>query len=152
MATVLIIGAGAAGSVVAKKCALNRDVFTQIHLSSRALWRSARRCSASGFSHEISQVDPDDVPEVVALINRVKPQLVVNMALPYQDLPSWTPAPRRACAVGPAVPAEGRDKFCYKWQWDYEKRFTEKGILAVFSCRLQPGVTNIFCAHAQKHL
>ncbi len=154
MATVLIIGAGAAGSVVAKKCALNRDVFTQIHLSSRTLAKCEKVQREAASRIEISQVDADNVPEVVALINRVKPQLVVNMALPYQDLPIMDACLQTGVHYLDTANYEPKDeaKFCYKWQWDYQKRFTEKGILAVLGCGFDPGVTNIFCAHAQKHL
>ena len=87
MDSVLIIGAGAAGSVVAQKCAMNRDVFKKIHLASRRLVSCktiAKRCKTP---IEISQVDADDVKATVALLKKVKPDLVINMALPYQDLP-----------------------------------------------------------------
>jgi saccharopine dehydrogenase (NAD+, L-lysine-forming) len=85
--SVLIIGAGAAGSVVAKKCAMNRDVFKSIHLASRRLESCKKIQEAAVSPIDISQVDADNVPETVALIKRVKPDLVINMALPYQDLP-----------------------------------------------------------------
>lgn len=154
MATVLIIGAGAAGSVVAKKCALNRDVFTQIHLSSRTLAKCEKVQREAASRIEISQVDADNVPEVVALINRVKPQLVVNMALPYQDLSIMDACLETGVHYLDTANYEPKDeaKFCYKWQWDYQKRFSDKGLLAVLGCGFDPGVTNIFCAHAQKHL
>ena len=87
MDNVLIIGAGAAGSVTAQKCAMNRDVFKKVHLASRRLSSCeavAKRCVTP---IEISQVDADNVAEVVALIERVKPDLLINMALPYPDLP-----------------------------------------------------------------
>ncbi|NDG04503.1 MAG: saccharopine dehydrogenase family protein, partial [Alphaproteobacteria bacterium] len=87
MDNVLIIGAGAAGSVVAKKCAKNRDVFKKIHLASRRLEKCQQVAAACAGEVGVSQVDADDVAQVVALIDRVKPDLVINMALPYQDLP-----------------------------------------------------------------
>lgn len=154
MATILIIGAGAAGSVVAKKCALNRDVFTQIHLASRTLAKCEKVQREAASRIEISQVDADNVPEVVALINRVKPKLVVNMALPYQDLPIMDACLQTGVHYLDTANYEPKDeaKFCYKWQWDYQQRFKDKGILAVLGCGFDPGVTNIFCAHAQKHL
>ena len=87
MENVLIIGAGAAGSVVAKKCAMNRDVFKKVHLASRRL-ESCKKVQAEAVSKiEVSKVDADDVAATVKLINKVKPDLVINMALPYQDLP-----------------------------------------------------------------
>lgn len=154
MATILIIGAGAAGSVVAKKCALNRDVFTTIHLASRTLAKCEKVQREAASRIEISQVDADDVAATVALINRVKPQLVVNMALPYQDLPIMDACLQTGVHYLDTANYEPKDeaKFCYKWQWDYQQRFKDKGILAVLGCGFDPGVTNIFCAHAQKHL
>ena len=98
MDSVLIIGAGAAGSVTAQKCAMNRDVFKKVHLASRRLVSCenvAKRCKTP---IDISQVDADNVPEVVALIGKVKPDLLINMALPYQDLADHgrMPGDRRA--------------------------------------------------------
>lgn len=154
MATILIIGAGAAGSVVAKKCALNRDVFTTIHLASRTLAKCEKVQREAASRIEISQVDADNVADTVALINRVKPHLVVNMALPYQDLPIMDACLLTGVPYLDTANYEPKDeaKFCYKWQWDYQQRFKDKGILAVLGCGFDPGVTNIFCAHAQKHL
>src|SRR5690242_5857306 len=86
MGTVLIIGAGAAGSVVAKKCAMNRDVFHTIHLASRTIEKCERVKASCLTPITISQVDADRVEHVVALINQVKPDIVLNLALPYQDL------------------------------------------------------------------
>ena len=87
MDSVLIIGAGAAGSVTAQKCAMNRDVFKHIHLASRRLESCIKVQHLCKTPIDVSQVDADNVAEVVALLKRVKPHLVINMALPYQDLP-----------------------------------------------------------------
>jgi saccharopine dehydrogenase (NAD+, L-lysine-forming) len=154
MGTILIIGAGAAGSVVAKKCAMNRDVFTKIHLASRTLAKCEKVKHEAQSEIEISQLDADNANEVIALIEKVQPDVVVNMALPYQDLPIMDACLATGTSYLDTANYEPKDeaKFCYKWQWDYEQRYSEKGILAVLGCGFDPGVTNIFCAYAQKHL
>ena len=86
MDSVLIIGAGAAGAVVAKKCAMNRDVFRRIHLASRRLESCRKVQAAAQTPIDISELDADDVGATIACIRGVKPDLVINMALPYQDL------------------------------------------------------------------
>lgn len=154
MSTILIIGAGAAGSVVAKKCAMNTDVFTKIHLASRTLNKCEKVQKEAASPIEISQVDADNAAEVIALIEKVKPAIVVNMALPYQDLPIMDACLATGVNYLDTANYEPKDeaKFCYKWQWDYQDRFQQKGILATLGCGFDPGVTNIFCAYANKHL
>lgn len=154
MDSVLIIGAGAAGSVTAQKCAMNRDVFKRIHLASRRL-ESCEKVAARCVSPiEISQVDADNVDETVALIERVKPDLVINMALPYQDLPIMDACLKTGVHYMDTANYEPRDvaKFEYSWQWAYHDRYAERGILGVLGCGFDPGVSNIFCAYAQEHL
>ena len=154
MDSVLIIGAGAAGSVTAQKCAMNRDVFKKIHLASRRL-ESCEKVAARCVSPiEISQVDADNVDETVALIERVKPDLVINMALPYQDLPIMDACLKTGVHYMDTANYEPRDvaKFEYSWQWAYHDRYAERGILGVLGCGFDPGVSNIFCAYAQEHL
>lgn len=154
MDSVLIIGAGAAGSVVAKKCAMNRDVFKTIHLASRRL-ESCKKIQAAAVSPiDISQVDADNVPETVALIKRVKPDLVINMALPYQDLPIMDACLQTGVHYMDTANYEPRDeaKFSYSWQWPYHDRYRDKGIMGVLGCGFDPGVSNIFCAYAQEFL
>lgn len=85
--SILIIGAGAAGSVVAKKCAMNREVFGRIHLASRTLDKCVRVQEECVSPITVSQVDADDAAQVIRLIEEARPDVVVNMALPYQDLP-----------------------------------------------------------------
>ncbi len=154
MESVLIIGAGAAGSVVAKKCAMNRDVFKNIHLASRTLSKCEQVQKECVSDIEISQVDADNVAEVVALINKVKPDLVINMALPYQDLPIMDACLEAGVHYMDTANYEPKDeaKFSYKWQWPYHDKFKEKGLMAVLGCGFDPGVTNIFCAYAQNNL
>lgn len=151
---ILIIGAGAAGSVVAKKCAMNRDVFGKIHLASRTLSKCEKVQKDCASPITISEVDADDVAQVVALINQVKPELVINMALPYQDLPIMDACLATGVHYMDTANYEPKDeaKFCYKWQWDYKERFEKAGLTAILGCGFDPGVTNIFCAYAQKNL
>lgn len=154
MDSVLIIGAGAAGSVVAQKCAMNRDVFKHIHLASRRIVSCEKVAAACSTPIEISQVDADNVDETVALIERVKPDLVINMALPYQDLPVMDACLRAGVHYMDTANYEPRDeaKFSYKWQWPYHEKFAEKGLIAILGCGFDPGVTNIYCAYAQEVL
>ncbi|HVY42848.1 MAG TPA: saccharopine dehydrogenase family protein [Hyphomicrobiaceae bacterium] len=154
MDSVLIIGAGAAGSVVAKKCAMNRDVFKSIHLASRRLESCQKIAAAAVSPIDISQVDADNVPETVALIKRVKPDLVINMALPYQDLPIMDACLETGVHYMDTANYEPRDeaKFSYSWQWPYQDRYRSKGIMGVLGCGFDPGVSNIFCAYAQEFL
>jgi saccharopine dehydrogenase (NAD+, L-lysine-forming) len=152
--SVLIIGAGAAGSVTAQKCAMNRDVFKKIHLASRRLVSCenvAKRCRTP---IEISQVDADNVAEVVALIEKVKPDLLINMALPYQDLPIMDACLKTGVHYMDTANYEPRDvaKFEYSWQWKYHDRYKDKGIMAILGCGFDPGQSNIYCAYAQEFL
>lgn len=154
METVLIIGAGAAGSVVAKKCAMNRDVFKTIHLASRTLSRVekvAAECSGDIGTH---QVDADYADQVVALINKTKPDLVINMALPYQDLAIMDACLETGVHYMDTANYEPKDeaKFTYEYQWPYHDKFKEKGLMAVLGCGFDPGQTNIYCAYAQEQL
>ncbi|MCB1503552.1 MAG: saccharopine dehydrogenase family protein [Hyphomicrobiaceae bacterium] len=154
MDNVLIIGAGAAGSVVAKKCAMNRDVFKKIHLASRRL-ESCKKVQKEAVSKiDISQVDADDVDATVKLIEKVKPDLVINMALPYQDLPIMDACLKAGVHYMDTANYEPRDeaKFTYKWQWPYNKPYKQAGLMAVLGCGFDPGVTNVFCAYAQNNL
>jgi saccharopine dehydrogenase (NAD+, L-lysine-forming) len=152
--SVLIIGAGAAGSVTAQKAAMNRDVFKTVHLASRRLESCEKVAARCVTPIEISQVDADNVDETVALIERVKPDLLINMALPYQDLPIMDACLKTGVHYMDTANYEPRDvaKFEYSWQWKYQDRYASKGIMAVLGCGFDPGVSNIFCAYAQEHL
>jgi saccharopine dehydrogenase (NAD+, L-lysine forming) len=152
--SVLIIGAGAAGSVTAQKCAMNRDVFKKVHLASRRLESCEKVAKLCVTPIEISQVDADNVDETVALIERVKPDLVINMALPYQDLPIMDACLKTGVHYMDTANYEPRDvaKFEYSWQWAYQDKYASKGIMGVLGCGFDPGVSNIFCAYAQEHL
>jgi len=103
---------------------------------------------------EISQVDADNVDETAALIAKVKPDLVINMALPYQDLPIMDACLKTGVHYMDTANYEPRDvaKFEYSWQWKYQESYAGKGIMAVLGCGFDPGVSNIFCAYAEEHL
>lgn len=156
MSKVLIIGAGGVGSVVVHKCAQVSEVFTEIFLASRTLSKCEDIRSSvkerTDRNIEIAQVDADNTPEVVELINRVKPDLVINTALPYQDLTIMDACLETGVDYMDTANYEPPDeaKFCYKWQWDYQERFKERGIMALLGSGFDPGVTNVYSAFAQK--
>lgn len=154
MSKVLIIGAGGVGRVVASKCADNPDVFSEILLASRTVSKCDVIAKEVGQGRiTTAKLDADNVAETVALINRFKPELVINVALPYQDLPIMDAC--LECGVNYLDTAnyEPKDeaKFEYSWQWAYHDRFKAKGIMAVLGCGFDPGVTSIYTAHAAKH-
>ncbi|TNF64398.1 MAG: saccharopine dehydrogenase family protein [Deltaproteobacteria bacterium] len=158
MSKVLIIGAGGVGGVVTHKCAGDRDTFSEIVLASRTLSRCEKIRKQvrdlRGREIEISQVDADDVAQTVALIKRVQPALVINVALPYQDLPLMEACLEAGVDYLDTANYEPPDeaKFEYKWQWAYRDRFESAGIMALLGSGFDPGVTNVFCAYAQKKL
>ena len=158
MSKVLIIGAGGVGGVVTHKCADDSDTFSAIVLASRTLSRCEKIQTQvrelRGREIEIAQVDADDVAQTVALIKRAQPALVINVALPYQDLPLMDACLEAGVDYLDTANYEPPDeaKFEYKWQWDYQGRFESAGIMALLGSGFDPGVTNVFCAYAQKHL
>jgi len=154
MDSILIIGAGAAGSVVAKKCAMNRDVFRKIHLASRTLEKCRKIQRECVSEITVSQVDADDTAQVIRLIEEQKPDLVVNMALPYQDLPIMDACLATGVHYLDTANYEPKDeaRFSYSWQWAYHDRFRDRGIMAVLGCGFDPGVTGVFSAYAQNNI
>lgn len=154
MSKVLIIGAGGVGGVVTHKCAQIPEVFSEIVLASRTLEKCEAIRKQLSRPIQTAQVDADNVPELVALIRAVKPDLIINVALPYQDLSIMDACLETGVDYLDTANYEPPDeaRFCYKWQWDYHDRFKERGLLALLGCGFDPGVTNIFCAHAlQNH-
>ncbi|HCE58892.1 MAG TPA: saccharopine dehydrogenase [Prolixibacteraceae bacterium] len=154
MSKVLIIGAGGVGRVVASKCADNPQVFSEILLASRTVSKCETIAREVGKGRiQTAQVNADNVPEVVALINRFKPELVINVALPYQDLPIMDACLETGVNYLDTANYEPKDvaKFEYSWQWAYHERFKEKGIMAVLGCGFDPGVSGIYTAYAAKH-
>ena len=154
MDNVLIIGAGAAGSVVAQKCAMNRDVFKTIHLASRRIASCETVAGLCRTPIEIHQVDADVVAETVALLAKTRPDLVINMALPYQDLAIMDACLEAGVHYMDTANYEPRDeaKFTYKWQWPYHDKFKARGLMAILGCGFDPGQSNIYCAYAQEFL
>ena len=157
MGKVLIIGAGGVGTVVANKVAQNSDVFTDIMLASR----TKSKCDAiaedvkkrTGVTIETAKVDADNVPELVKLFNEFKPKLVINVALPYQDLTIMDACLEAGVNYLDTANYEPLDeaKYEYSWQWAYQDRFREAGLTAILGCGFDPGVTSIFTAYANKH-
>jgi saccharopine dehydrogenase (NAD+, L-lysine-forming) len=150
---VLIIGAGGVGNVVVHKCAQVPDVFSEIVLASRT--KSKCDAIARNVKRPIitEAVDADNVPQTVALIKKHKPDMVLNIALPYQDLPIMDACLETGVDYLDTANYEPLDeaKFEYKWQWAYQDRYKAKGIMALLGSGFDPGVTNVFCAYAQKH-
>ena len=161
MACVLQIGAGGVGGVVAHKMAMNSKenggVFSRIILASRTLSKCqaiADSIREKGFGEiEIDEVNADSVESVVALIEKYRPKLVVNVALPYQDLSIMEACLRTKTHYLDTANYEHPDNahFEYKEQWAYDTRYKEAGIFALLGSGFDPGVTNVFCAYAQKH-
>lgn len=158
LATVLVIGAGGVGSVAVHKMAMLSDIFSDITLASRRLGpcEDIQKAVATrtGKTINIAQLDADNVAETVALIDKVQPQLVVNLALPYQDLAIMDACLETGVHYLDTANYEPRDeaKFEYHWQWAYQDRFAEKGLMALLGSGFDPGVTNVFTAYIQKHL
>lgn len=153
MAKVLIIGAGGVGQVVAHKCAQVSEVFSDIMIASRTKSRCDAIAAQLPRPVQTAQVDADNVPELATLIRAYKPDLVMNIALPYQDLHIMDACLETGVHYLDTANYEPLDeaKFEYKWQWAYQERFREKGLMALLGSGFDPGVTNVFCAWAQKH-
>ncbi|MFH1846320.1 MAG: saccharopine dehydrogenase family protein [Candidatus Omnitrophota bacterium] len=153
MGKVLIIGAGGVGSVVTHKCSQVPEVFNEICLASRTVEKCENIAAQLPRSIQTAKVDADNPAEVVSLIRNFQPDLIINAALPYQDLSIMDACLETGVAYLDTANYEPPDeaKFCYKWQWDYQDRFKRKGIMALLGCGFDPGVTNIFCAYSQKH-
>lgn len=154
MGKVLVIGAGGVGTVVIHKMAGLPEVFTEIMLASRTKSKCDDIAAQVGKGRvKTAKVDADNVPELVELINSFKPDLVVNVALPYQDLTIMDACLETGVAYLDTANYEPLDeaKFEYKWQWAYQDKFKEAGLTAILGCGFDPGVTNIFTAHAAKH-
>jgi len=158
MSRVLIVGAGGVGGVVAHKCAQLREVFDEVVLASRTLARCEKIRDQIKELHgrdiQIAQLDADDVAETAAYLKELKPDVLINVALPYQDLPLMDACLEAGVHYLDTANYEPRDvaKFEYKWQWAYRERYEQAGLMALLGSGFDPGVTNVFCAYAQKHL
>ena len=157
MSKVMIIGAGGVGRVVAYKCAQHPDVFSGIMLASRTVRKCDEIAAAVkkdiGYTIETAAVDAENIPELVALIRSYEPVMVIHVALPYQDLTIMEACLEAGVHYLDTANYEPKDvaKFEYSWQWAYQERFREKGLLAVLGCGFDPGVTGVFTARAAKH-
>ncbi len=157
MSKIVIIGAGGVGQVVAFKCAQLPEVFTDITLASRT---EAKCIEIAGkikqtLNRDIAtaQVDADNVPELVDLLNKIKPELVINVALPYQDLTIMDACLEAGVHYMDTANYEPLDtaKFEYKWQWAYQEKFEKAGLMALLGSGFDPGATNMFTAYLAKH-
>ncbi|HHT56301.1 saccharopine dehydrogenase family protein [Herbinix luporum] len=156
MGKALIIGAGGVGQVVAHKCVQNPDVFEEILIASRTKSKCdqlKKELDGGKTKVHTAKVDADKTEEVIDLINSFKPDIVINVALPYQDLTimdaclaTKTDYVDTANYEPPDIP-----KFEYKWQWAYKEKFEKAGITALLGSGFDPGVTGVFTAYAQKH-
>jgi len=154
MGRVLIIGAGGVATVAAHKVAKNADVFSDIMIASRTKSKCDKIVEAIGNPNiQTSQVDADNVPQLVELFKQFKPDLVVNLALPYQDLTIMDACLEYGCSYLDTANYEPKDEahFEYSWQWAYKDRFEAAGLTAILGCGFDPGVTSIYTAYAAKH-
>ncbi|MEZ5023374.1 MAG: saccharopine dehydrogenase family protein [Chitinophagales bacterium] len=150
----LIIGAGGVGNVVAKKCARLTNVYSDIMLASRTKSKcDAIAAEIKEMKIQTASVDADDAKQVADLIRSFNADLVINVALPYQDLPIMDACLETNTHYLDTANYEPIDeaKFEYSWQWAYQERFKEKGLMALLGCGFDPGVTGVFTAHAAKY-
>ena len=173
-----MIGAGGVATVAAFKIAQNADVFTEFMIASRrkvkcdqiveAIERKFKEQGTRSKEQEngvsplaprplplfkTAQVDADDVEQLKALFNDYKPELVINLALPYQDLTIMDACLACGCSYLDTANYEPKDEahFEYSWQWAYRERFEQAGLTAILGCGFDPGVTSIYTAYAAKH-
>mgnify|MGYP001739328656 FL=1 len=154
MGRVLIIGAGGVATVAAHKVAKNADVFSDIMIASRTQSKCDDIVRAIGNPKiQTARVDADNIDELVHLFDEFKPDLVMNLALPYQDLTIMEACLRHGCSYLDTANYEPKDEahFEYSWQWAYKERFEAAGLTAILGCGFDPGVTSIFTAYAAKH-
>ncbi|MFI2811916.1 MULTISPECIES: saccharopine dehydrogenase family protein [Microbulbifer] len=153
MANVLIVGAGGVGQVVAHKCAQVEEVFEHITLASRTKSKCDKIAGMLPRKIDTAEVDADNVKEMVALIEKVKPDMVINVALPYQDLHIMDACLETGVHYLDTANYEPPEeaKFEYKWQWAYQEKFEKAGLMALLGSGFDPGVTSVFTAYAKKH-
>ena len=154
MGKVLIIGAGGVATVAAFKVAQNPDVFTDITIASRTKAKCDKLAKAIGNPNiKTAQVDADNVDDLVKLFNEVKPDIVMNLALPYQDLTIMEACLKTGVNYLDTANYEPRDEahFEYSWHWAYKQRFEDAGLTAILGCGFDPGVSGVYTAYAAKH-
>ena len=157
MSKVLVIGAGGVSSVCVHKMAMNANIFPDIHLASR----TKAKCDAiaasvkdrTGQSISTYEIDAEEVPALTRLIQEIGPKLVVNLALPYQDLPIMDACLAAGVHYLDTANYEPKDqaKFEYSWQWAYQDRFKDAGLMALLGSGFDPGVTSVFAMWLKKH-
>ncbi len=157
MSKVLVIGAGGVSSVAVHKMGMNPGIFSEVHLASRTLAKcDAIAESVKARTGQVVQtyaIDAEDVPALSALIAQIGPKLVVNLALPYQDLTIMEACLNTGTDYLDTANYEPKDvaRFEYKWQWDLHDRFKERGIMALLGSGFDPGVTSVFAMWLKKH-
>jgi saccharopine dehydrogenase (NAD+, L-lysine-forming) len=157
MSKVLVIGAGGVGSVAVHKMAMNAGIFSEVHLASRT--KSKCDAIAESVKTRIGQtvstyaIDAEDVPALTALIRKIEPKLVVNLALPYQDLTIMDACLAAGVNYMDTANYEPKEvaKFEYHWQWAYQDRFKDAGLMALLGSGFDPGVTSVFAMWLKKH-
>jgi len=157
MSRVLVIGAGGVGSVAVHKMAMNTDIFSHISLASR----TKSKCDAiaasvkerTGVTVDTYEIDAEEVPALTRLIQKIEPALVVNLALPYQDLAIMDACLAAGVHYMDTANYEPKDeaKFEYHWQWAYQDRFKDAGLMALLGSGFDPGVTSVFTTWLHKH-
>ena len=157
MSKVLVIGAGGVSSVCVHKMAMNAGIFSEIHLASR----TKAKCDAiaasvkerTGETVHTYEIDAEEVPALTRLIQQIGPKLVVNLALPYQDLPIMDACLAAGVSYMDTANYEPKDeaKFEYHWQWAYHDRFKQAGLMALLGSGFDPGVTSVFATWLKKH-
>ena len=157
MSKVLVIGAGGVSSVCVHKMAMNSGIFSEIHLASR----TKAKCDAiaasvkerTGETVHTYEIDAEEVPALTRLIQQIGPKLVVNLALPYQDLPIMDACLAAGVSYMDTANYEPKDeaKFEYHWQWAYHDRFKQAGLMALLGSGFDPGVTSVFATWLKKH-
>ncbi len=157
MVKTVIIGAGGVGRVTAFKCAENKNIFTEIVLVSRTQSKCEKIASdihnKLGIQIQTNHVDADHVDQLLALFEKYQPEIVINVALPYQDLTIMDACLECGVHYLDTANYEPPDeaKFEYKWQWASQERFKEAGLLAVLGCGFDPSVTDVFTSRVAKH-
>jgi saccharopine dehydrogenase (NAD+, L-lysine-forming) len=154
MGKVLIIGAGGVGTVVAHKVAQHPEVFSEIMLASRTKSKCDAIAKAIGGNRiQTAAVDAENVPELVKLLKSFKPEIVINVALPYQDLTIMDACLEAGVNYLDTANYEPKEeaKFEYSWQWAYQDKFKAAGLTAILGCGFDPGVTSVYTAYAAKH-
>lgn len=157
MGKTLVIGAGGVGSVAVHKMAMNKDIFTEITLASRRKFKCDDIAKSvkerTGVDIKTAEIDAMDVDATAELIKSTGAELVVNLALPYQDLAIMDACLKAKVNYLDTANYEPEDeaKFEYHWQWAYQDKFKEAGLTAILGSGFDPGVTSVFATWLKKN-